>query len=118
MASAKPLLTLAVTAALAAAAFYGVTQVYDWSDELIAANERARVVARLNSVLEPGLRGRDLTTTLLAVADPELLGQDEPIDVFADGYRVRDRGAARLQRGHPPIDRRFAAGHRDGCSGG
>lgn len=89
MASAKPLLTLAVTAALAAAAFYGVTQVYDWSDELIAANERARVVARLNSVLEPGLRGRDLTTTLLAVADPELLGQDEPIDVFV----LTDRGA-------------------------
>jgi Na+-translocating ferredoxin:NAD+ oxidoreductase subunit G len=89
MANAKTLLTVVVTAALAVAAFYAVDAVYDWSDELIAANERARVVARLNSVLEPGLRGRDLTTTLLAVADPALLGQDEPIDVFV----LTDRGA-------------------------
>ncbi len=91
MASAKgnPLATAAVAAALAAGALYAVDWVYDWSDDLIAANERARVVARLNSVLEPGLRGRDLTTTRLAVTDPELLGANEPIDVFV----LTDRGA-------------------------
>jgi electron transport complex protein RnfG len=82
-------LTAAAAAALAAAAFYAVHAAYDWSDERIAANERARVVARLNSVLEPALRGRDLTTTLLAITDPELLGSDEPIDVFV----LTDRGA-------------------------
>jgi electron transport complex protein RnfG len=91
MASAEgnPLLTAVAAAALAVAAFFAVEFVYDWSDERIAANERARVVARLNSVLEPELRGRDLTTTLLAVTDVELLGSGEPVDVFV----LTDRGA-------------------------
>jgi H+/Na+-translocating ferredoxin:NAD+ oxidoreductase subunit G len=91
MASAKGnwALTTVAAAALAAAAFYAVHAAYDWSDERIAANERARVVARLNSVLEPALRGRDLTTTLLAITDPELLGSEEPVDVFV----LTDRGA-------------------------
>ena len=40
-------------------------------------------------MLEPALRDRDLTTTLLAVTDAELLGTDEPIDVFV----LTDRGA-------------------------
>ena len=71
-----------VAIALAAAGLYAVDAVYDWSDELIAANERARVAARLNSVLEPALRGRDLITTRLDVMDFELLGSNEPIDVF------------------------------------
>ena len=82
-------LTTVAAAALAVAAFFAVHAAYDWSDERIAANERARVVARLNSVLEPALRGRDLTTTLLAMKDPELLGSDGPIDVFV----LTDRGA-------------------------
>jgi electron transport complex protein RnfG len=82
-------LTAVAAAALAAAAFYAVHAAYDWSDERIAANERARVVARLNSVLEPALRGRDLTTTLLAITDPDLLGSEEPVDVFV----LTDRGA-------------------------
>jgi len=91
MASARahPLVTAVVITAAAFAAYYGVDTVYDWSDDRIAANERARVVARLNSVIEPGLRGRDLTTSLLAVADAELLGSDAPIDVFV----LTDRGA-------------------------
>jgi electron transport complex protein RnfG len=70
---------------LAVAAAFAVTNVYDWSRGRIAANERARVVARLNSVLDPSLRGRDLTTTRLAVTDVELLGSDEPVDVFVIG---------------------------------
>ena len=82
-------LTTVAAAALAAAALYAAHAAYDWSDERIAANERARVVARLNSVLEPALRGRDLTTTLLGITDPELLGSDGPIDVFV----LTDRGA-------------------------
>jgi len=91
MASARahPLVTGVVVAACAVGAFYAVDAAYDWSDERIAANERARIVERLNSVLEPGLRGRDLTTSLLGVADADLLGTDEPIDVFV----LTDRGA-------------------------
>jgi len=91
MASARahPLVTGVIVAAGAVAAYYAVDTVYDWSDDRIAAIERARIVARLNSVIEPGLRGRDLTTSLLAVADTELLGSDAPIDVFV----LTDRGA-------------------------
>lgn len=74
--------TLLVGAVLAAAAAFAVTSTYDWSRDKIAANERARVVARLNSVMDPSLRGRDLATTRLAVSDAELLGSDEPVDVF------------------------------------
>lgn len=88
-ASAKWLATAIAVSACGAGAFYAVEAVHDWSDDLIAANERARVVARLNSVLEPELRGRDLTTTLLAVTDAELLGTNAPIDVFV----LTDRGA-------------------------
>ena len=75
-------LTVVAIAVVAAAAAYAVTAAYDWSHGRIEANARARVVARLNSVLEPGLRNRDLTTTRIAVTDAELLGSDEPIDVF------------------------------------
>ena len=82
-------LTAVAAAALASVAFYAVHAAYDWSDERIAANERARLVARLNSVLEPALRSRDLPTTLLAITDSELLGSNEPVDVFV----LTDRGA-------------------------
>lgn len=82
-------LTALAAAAIAAGGFYAVSSAYDWSAGRIAANERARIVARLNSVLEPELRDRDLTTTLLAVTDPELLGSTDPIDVFV----LTDRGA-------------------------
>ena len=91
MASAEGnwLLTGVAATAVALAAFYAVHAAYDWSDERIAANERARIVARLNSVLEPALRGRDLTTTRLAVVDEEHLGTAGPVDVFV----LTDRGA-------------------------
>jgi Na+-translocating ferredoxin:NAD+ oxidoreductase subunit G len=75
-----------VTSLLAAAVLVGagfmVTTSYEWSRGRIAANERARVVARLNSVLDGSLRGRDLTTTRLGITDAELLGSDDPVDVF------------------------------------
>jgi H+/Na+-translocating ferredoxin:NAD+ oxidoreductase subunit G len=75
-------ITIVAVAILTAAATYAATAAYDWSHERIEANERARVVARLNSVLDPGLRDRDLITTRLAVTDADLSGGDEPIDVF------------------------------------
>jgi electron transport complex protein RnfG len=84
MASAEGnrLVTLLLLAAAVAAAAFVVTTTNDWTRGRIAANERARVVARLNSVLHPALRGRDLTTTPLSVTAPELLGSDDPVDVF------------------------------------
>jgi electron transport complex protein RnfG len=77
--------TSLIAGALAVAAVFAVTNLYEWSRGKIAANERARVVARLNSVLDPTLRGLDLMTTRLAVTDAELLGSDEPVDVFVLG---------------------------------
>ena len=74
--------TVAVAAVLTLAAGYAVHATYDWSRDRIAANERARLVARLNSVLDPSLRGRDLTTTRISVADPKLADGGAPIDVF------------------------------------
>lgn len=75
-------LTTIVAAALAAGAVLGLRAVYDASHGRIAANQRARLVARLNSVLDPALHDRDLTTTRLSFTDLELLGSAEPVDVF------------------------------------
>ena len=64
------------------AAVFAVKSSDDWSRDRIAANERVRIVARLNSVLDPGLRSRDLLTTRLSVTDADLLGSDDPTDVY------------------------------------
>src|SRR5262245_18127795 len=74
--------TLLLAGVVLVAAAFAVKTSDDWSRGRIDANERARVVARLNSVLDPSLRGRDLTTTRLGITDAELLGSDDPIDVF------------------------------------
>jgi electron transport complex protein RnfG len=74
--------TFLVAALLTIAAGYAVHATYDWSRDRIAANERARLVARLNSVLDPSLRGRDLATTRVSVADAALSDGGAPIDVF------------------------------------
>jgi len=75
-------LTVVVAGALAAAALLGARAAYDFSHERIAVNQRARLAARLNSVLDPALLNRDLTTTRLSFSDPLLLGSPTPIDVF------------------------------------
>ena len=76
------ILTVIVAGVLAAAAIFGVRAAYDLSHERIAMNQRARLVARLNSVLDPALIDHDLTTTRLSFSDPELLGSPAPVDVF------------------------------------
>jgi electron transport complex protein RnfG len=82
------ILTVIVAGVLAAAAVFGVRAAYDFSHERIAMNQRARLVARLNSVLDPALLEHDLTTTRLSFSDPELLGSATPIDVFV----ISDQG--------------------------
>jgi H+/Na+-translocating ferredoxin:NAD+ oxidoreductase subunit G len=74
--------TLVLVAVVAAGAALLVSASYDFSKERIAANERARLLARLDSVLDPALRGRDLATVRFTVTDRELLGTDKPVDVF------------------------------------
>jgi Na+-translocating ferredoxin:NAD+ oxidoreductase subunit G len=77
-----PIKTLLVVGIVAAAAAFIVNASYDWSHERIAVNQRARLVARLNSVLDPSLRSHDLVTTRVSATDATLLGSDSAVDVF------------------------------------
>ncbi len=102
------ILTVVVAGVVAAAAIFGVRAAYNFSHERIAMNQRARLVARLNSVLDPALLDHDLTTTHLSFSDPELLGSPSPIDVFVlsdQGQPVATVFAAVAPHGYnAPID--------------
>lgn len=74
--------TLVFVGLIAVGAALLVTGSYELSHERIAANERERLLRSLSSVLDPDLRSRDLAPTHLTVTDRELLGTDEPVDVF------------------------------------
>ena len=77
----QTLLAVGVVAVLAA---FIVSASYEWSRERIAVNQRARLAARLNSVLDPALRSHDLLTTRINVTDVALLGSESPVDVFVE----------------------------------
>jgi H+/Na+-translocating ferredoxin:NAD+ oxidoreductase subunit G len=82
-----PIRTAVLVTVIAAAAWLGISASHNYSKERIAANRRARLIASLNSVLDPALRERDLATARIGVTDKELLG-NEPVDV----YVAEDRG--------------------------
>lgn len=82
MAEARPFVSLLLVTAIAAGSAALVAASWDFSEERIAANQRARLLASLSSVLDPALLGRDLDPVLIDALDPELLGSDEPVDVF------------------------------------
>jgi electron transport complex protein RnfG len=77
-----PVATLLLVGVVAAAAAFIVSASHEFSKDKIAANERARLIASLNSVLDPSLRSHDLGTVRLNVTDAALLGNDGPTDVF------------------------------------
>ena len=77
-----PIRTLLLVGIVAAGAAFMVSASHEFSKDRIAANERARLIASLNSVLDPTLRSHDLGTVRLNVTDAELLGTEAPIDVF------------------------------------
>jgi electron transport complex protein RnfG len=79
--SASPLKTLFFVAVVATLAAGIVTASYQLSKDRIAANERARLLRNLNSVLPPSVRERNPNPVRLEVRDP-LLGSDDPVDVF------------------------------------
>jgi H+/Na+-translocating ferredoxin:NAD+ oxidoreductase subunit G len=81
-AKGNALLTVVAVAIFAAAGAYLIGASNDFSKDRIAANQRARLIARLNSVLDPSLRSHDLRTVRLAAADRDLLGSAAPVDVF------------------------------------
>lgn len=74
--------TILVGGFLLVAAFAAIDRTYDWSRGRVAAHERAAVVARLDSVLDPSLRNRDVTTARITLAGDALLGSGEPLDAF------------------------------------
>jgi electron transport complex protein RnfG len=82
MAEARPFASLLLVTAIAAGSAALVTASWDFSRDRIAANQRARLLASLSSVLDPALLGRDLDPVLIDALDPELLGSEEPVDVF------------------------------------
>jgi electron transport complex protein RnfG len=61
---------------------------YEITKDQIAANRRARLLANLYSVLDPALTHEDLNPVPITAADPDLLGSDEPVEVFV----VTDQG--------------------------
>ncbi|MBN1238564.1 MAG: electron transport complex subunit RsxG [Gammaproteobacteria bacterium] len=74
--------TLLLVGLVATGAAVLVTASHELSRERIAANERARLLASLNSVLDPRLQDRGLVPIRITATDRELLGTDEPVDVF------------------------------------
>jgi electron transport complex protein RnfG len=73
--------TVLLVGAAGAGAVYLLSATNDFTKDRIAANERARLIESLNSVLSPELRGHDLSTVRLSVMDATL-GAGGPIDVF------------------------------------
>ena len=94
-----PVRTALLAAVIAAAAAFAISASHDFSKERIAANRRARLIASLNSVLDPALRERDLATVRIAVTDKELLG-NEPVDVYVP--RTATRRSRRCSRPRRP----------------
>ena len=74
--------TILLVAIIATAAATLVSASWEFSRDRIAANRRAELLENLYSVLDPALKGRDLNPVALTALDPELLGSDEPVEVF------------------------------------
>jgi electron transport complex protein RnfG len=88
VAELKPLRTLFFVGIVAAGAAALVTASHEFSKDRIAANERARLLASLHSVLDLPVGEVDLNPVHLQVTDPELLGTDDPVEAFV----INDRG--------------------------
>lgn len=82
MAETRPLKIVLLVAVVAACSAALVTASYDLSKSRITANERARLLRSLQSVLSPAVRRRNPNPVRLEVTDPKLLGSDRPVDVF------------------------------------
>ena len=73
--------TLVFVGVIAAAAALLVTSSHEFSKDRIAANERAKLMRSLFSVLDPAMLEEDLNPILLNATD-DLLGSAKPVDVF------------------------------------
>lgn len=78
----RPLVTLLLVGAVATAAATLVTASWEFSRDRITANERAKLLANLSSVLDPALLERDLDPVRVTVSDSGLSGTESATDVF------------------------------------
>lgn len=88
VAELKPVRTLFFVGIVAAGAAVLVTMSHEFSKDRIAANERARLLASLHSVLDLPVDEIDLNPVHLQVSDPDLLGTDDPVEAFV----INDHG--------------------------
>jgi electron transport complex protein RnfG len=88
VAELKPLRTLLFVGIVAAGAAVLVTASHEFSKDRIAANERARLLSSLHSVLSLPVGEIDLNPVHLQVTDPTLLGTEDPVEAFV----INDRG--------------------------
>jgi electron transport complex protein RnfG len=79
LSTARALLSLTAIAVIAAIL---VTGSYELSFERIQENRQARLLETLHQVLDPSSHDNDLTRSRQSVLDLELLGSEEPVDVF------------------------------------
>lgn len=88
VAELKPFRTLLFAGLVAAGAAAIVTASHEFSKDRIAANERARLLESLHSVLDLPIGQIDLNPVHLQVTDEALLGTDDPIEAFV----INDHG--------------------------
>jgi electron transport complex protein RnfG len=88
MREGSALATILLVAVIAAGAATLVTASWELGKDRIAANQRARLLEDLYSVLDPDLVGEDLVPVSISVLDKALLGSTDPIEVFIP---MRDR---------------------------
>jgi len=75
----RSVLAVGIVAAVAAAL---VGASWEFGRDRIAANERARLLESINSVLDSRHGGADVNPVLIEATDPVLLGSPDPVDVF------------------------------------
>jgi len=73
------LITVALVAITAGAL---ITVSYELSRDRIAANQRNRLLAALHEVLAPDSYDNDLEASRRSIVAPDLLGTNDPLDVF------------------------------------
>ena len=75
----RALILVIVISVVAAALISGS---YEISAERIRENERARLLEALHEVLDPATFDNDLLANRIFVTSPELLGSEDPVEVF------------------------------------
>jgi electron transport complex protein RnfG len=55
---------------------------HEATDDLIIQNERDELLRSLHNIIKPDMHDNDIFTDTIKITDPELLGTEEPVDVY------------------------------------